>query len=138
MQLSDHLLAVIEPNETGEASLDIATDHVARGGTATLLILLDKQARDDFRRFADAEDRHVYNGEAVALDRLVNTYTARVGPENTEAIVANSSHSSRDLLHVAAESHATSIVIPQQVAARRSLRKLVSDTTLPVLIAPAA
>jgi len=138
MQSNDHLLAVVEPNKSGEASLDIATDHVARGGTATLLILLDKQTRDDFRQFADAENRHVYNGEAVALDRLVNTLTARVGREHTEATVAYSSQSSRELLDVAAESHATSIVIPQQVAARRGLRKLVSETTLPVLIAPAA
>jgi len=138
MQSNDHLLAVVEPNKSGEASLDIATDHVARGGTATLLILLNKQTRDDFRQFADAENRHVYNGEAVALDRLVNTLTARVGRENTEATVADSSQSSRELLDVAAESHATSIVIPQQVAARRGLRKLVSETTLPVLIAPAA
>ena len=90
MQHSEHLLAVLEPNETGEASLEIATCHVARGGKATLLIVLNQQVREDFRRFADAENRHVYNGEAVALDRLVNTYTSRVGGEDTEAIVADS------------------------------------------------
>ena len=44
MQHSEHLLAVVEPNETGEVSLDIATDHVARGGKATLLIMLNQQA----------------------------------------------------------------------------------------------
>jgi hypothetical protein len=138
MQHSEHLLAVLEPNETGEASLEIATDHVARGGKATLLIVLNQQVREDFRRFADAENRHVYNGEAVALDRLVNTYTSRVGGEDTEAIVTDSTNSARDLLHVAAESRATSIVIPQRLAARRGLRRLVTNSTVPVLIAPAA
>lgn len=132
-----HLLAVVEPNQAGEASLDIATDHVAHGGTATVLVLLNEQTRDEFRRFADAEDLHVHHGEAIAIDRLVDAYTARVGG-GTDTIVADSASSARELLDVAATSRATSMVIPQHVAARRNLRRLVSDTTVPVLIAPAA
>lgn len=137
MSNSEHLLVVIEPNEAGEVSLDIATDHVTRGGTATVLVLLDEQARDDLRRFADSEDLHVHNGQAIALDRLVDSYTARVGGE-TNTIVAESAGSARELLEVAATSRATSMVIPQHVAARRSLRRLVSNTTIPLHIAPAA
>ena len=137
MSNSEHLLAVIEPNEAGEVSLDIATDHVTRGGTATVLVLLDEQARDDLRRFADAEDLTLHNGQAIALDRLVDSYTARVGGE-TNTIIAEFASSARELLEVAATSRATSIVIPQHVAARRSLRRLVSDTTIPLHITPAA
>ena len=137
MSNSEHLLAVIEPNEAGEVSLDVATDHVSRGGTATVLVLLDEQARDDLRRFADSEDLHLHNGQAIALDRLVDSYTARVGGE-TNTIVAESAGSARELLEVAATSRATSMVIPQHVAARRSLRRLVSTTTIPLHIAPAA
>ena len=120
MSNSQHLLAVIEPNEAGEVSLDIATEHVTRGGTATVLVLLDDQARDDLRRFADAEDLDLHNGQAIALDRLVDSYTARVGGE-TNTIVAESASSARELLEVAATSRATSMVIPQHVAARRGL-----------------
>ena len=137
MSNSEHLLAVIEPNEAGEVSLDVATDHVTRGGTATVLVLLDKQVRDDLRQFADAEDLHPHNGQAIALDRLVDSYAARVGGE-TNTIVAESAGSARELLEIAATSRATSMVIPQHVAARRSLRRLVSDTTIALHIAPAA
>lgn len=137
MSNTEHLLAVIEPNEAGEVSLDIATDHVTRGGTATVLVLLDEQARDDLRRFADSEDLHLPNGQAIALDRLVDSYTARVGGE-TNTIVAESAGSARELLEVAVTSRATSMVIPQHVAARRSVRRIVSNTTIPLHIAPAA
>ena len=138
MQLRQHLLAVVEPNEADDASLDMAADLVARGGKATVLMLLNQQARDDFRRFADSEDLLAHVGEAMALERLTNGYTSRIGGEDTEVLVAIWTSPVRELLEVAAELRATSIVIPQRLAARRSLRRLVSDTTLPVLIAPAA
>ncbi len=138
MPTRDHLLAVVEPNPPGEVSLDVATDHVARGGTATILVLVDDRTRDDIRRFADSEDLHPINGEAVALDRLADAYAARVGGDGADTVIADSTSSARELLDVAAEANATSVVIPQHVAARRSLRRLAADTTLPVLIAPAA
>ncbi len=138
MQSNEHIFAVIEPNEAGDTSLGIATDLVASGGKATLVLLLNKQVRDQFRQFADSEDLDVHIGEAVALNRLVEAYTSRVGGQDTLAIVADSSSSARDLLDAAAETHATSIVIPQQLAARRNLRKLVSDAHIPVLVTPAA
>jgi len=138
MQLPEHLLAVVEPNEADETSIDMAADLVARGGKATVLMLVNQQVRDDFRRFADSEDLLAHVGEAMALERLVNGYTSRIGGESTEVIVTNWTSPVRELLEVAAELRATSIVIPQRLAARRGLRRLVSDTTLPVLIAPAA
>ena len=138
MNNRDHLLAVVEPNLDGEVSLDVATDHVARGGTATVLVLVDDQARDDFRRFADSEDLHPHDGEAIALDRLVESYTARVGGDAADAIVADSAGSARELLDAAARTQATSMVIPQHVVARRKVRRLLADADVPVLVAPAA
>ena len=138
MPSRDHLLAVVEPNRAGEASLHVATDHVARGGTATILVLVDDRTRDDIRRFADSEDLHPHDGEAIALERLVDAYTARIGGDGADAVVADSTSSARELLDVAAKANATSVVIPQHVAARRPLRRLAADTNLPVLIAPAA
>lgn len=138
MQLREHLLAIVEPNEAGEAPLHTATDLVARGGKATVLVLLNQQVHDEFRQFADAEDLDVHIGEAVALNRLVNVYTSLVGGDDTEAIVSHSTSSAREILDVAAASRVTSIAIPQRLAARRSLRRLVSDSHIPVLVTPAA
>ena len=138
MKLQEHLLAVVEPNQAGELSLDIASDTVARGGRATLLVLLNDQTRNDFRRFADCEDLEVHHGHALALDRLADSYASRVGGNDTETIILDPTSSARDLLDVAARTQATSIAIPQQLATRRNLRKLVSDASVPVLVTPAA
>jgi hypothetical protein len=134
MQQREHVFAVVEQNQAAEVSLDVITDHVARGGKATVVVLVTQQARDELRWFADTERI----GEARAFDRLAETYTSRVGGRDTEAIIADSASSARDLLDIASETCATSIVIPQQLAARRSLRKLVSGAHVPVLVTPAA
>jgi hypothetical protein len=134
----EHLLAIVEPSATGEAPLEIANDVVTRGGKATIVVLLTDEARNDFRRFADAQDLDVSHGEAVAVDRMIDVYTTRVGGSDTDSMVTHARASARDLLTMAADTDATSIAIPQQVARRRGVRKLVSEALVPVLVTPAA
>ena len=134
----EHLLAIVEPSATGEAPLEIANDVVTRGGKATIVVLLTDEARNDFRRFADAQDLDVHHGEAVAVDRLIDVYTTRVGGSDTDSVVSHARTSALDLLAMAADTDATSIAIPQQVARRRGVRKLVSQAPVPVLVTPAA
>jgi len=134
----EHLLAIVEPSATGEAPLEIANDVVTRGGKATIVVLLTDEARNDFRRFADAQDLDVHHGEAVAVDRLIDVYTTRVGGSDTDSMVTHARTSALDLLAMAADTDATSIAIPQQVARRRGVRKLVSRALVPVLVTPAA
>ena len=134
----EHLLAIVEPSATGEAPLAIANDVVTRGGKATIVVLLTEEARNDFRRFADAQDLDVHHGEAVAVDRLIDVYTTRVGGSDTDSMVTHARTSALDLLAMAADTDATSIAIPQQVARRRGVRKLVSHAPVPVLVTPAA
>ncbi|MGA9278999.1 hypothetical protein, partial [Ilumatobacter sp.] len=133
----EHLLTFVVPNKAGETPLDYAAASVARGGRATLVVLLDKQTRQDFRRFADAEDLDRPAGEAIARDRLIDLYSARVGGADTETVLTDGIDS-RDLARTAEAAHATGIVIPQSLAARSDLRTFVSGAQVPVLIAPAA
>jgi hypothetical protein len=134
----EHLLTIVEPSTTGEAPLELANDLVARGGKATIVVLLTDEARADFRRFADAQDLDLHHGEAVAIDRMLEVYTARVGGSDTESIVTSARSSASDLLTMAADADATSIAIPQQLAGRRGARKLISESPVPVLVTPAA
>ncbi len=138
MILREHILAVVEPNDAGEISLATATDLVAHGGKATVLVLLDKKTVSDFRQFAEAENLGAHEGEAIAVNRLVSLYNSRVGGTDTQTIVAGSTSTVHDLLDVADKERATSIVIPQHLIAQRRLRKLVSDSRIPVLVTPAA
>ncbi len=137
MNNREHLLTFIVPNEAGETPLAIAADSVARGGKATLVVLLDKEAIRDFRRFAEAEDLDAAIGEAIARDRMIDFYTSRVGGVDTETVLADLS-SSREMVRTAEATDATSIVIPQELAARSDLHRFVSGARVPVLIAPAA
>lgn len=137
MDNREHLLTFIVPNKAGETSLDIAAESVARGGKATLVVLLDKAVREDFRRFAEAEDLDAPTGEAIARERLIDFYSSRVGGVDTETVLADV-NSSRDMLRTAEAAHATSIVIPQELAARPDLQKFMSSTRIPVTVAPAA
>lgn len=137
MNQREHLLTFVVPNKAGEAPLGIAAERVARGAKATLVVLLDKEARNDFRRFAEAEDLDAPTGEAIARERMIDFYSSRVGGVDTQTVLADVS-SSRDMLRTAEAAQATSIVIPQELAARSDLRRLMSSARIPVLIAPAA
>jgi hypothetical protein len=134
MQTHEHLLAVVEPTEGGEAALDLAVDVVARGGRATVMVVVTKQARDDFRRFADSEDLSPYDAETIAVDRLADTYNARIG--GVEGILTNSVASSSELLRAVTATGATSVAVPQHLATRREMGKLVHNSHVPVLVAP--
>ena len=133
-----HLLAIVEPTNLDREPLDYAHDHVAGGGTATVLLVLTDETRNGFRQFADSEDLDIGTAEAIAIDRLTDLYRSRVGGDDTETIVTSAEHSARDLLGVAADTRSTSIVITQQLAGRAGLRRLVSDSHVPVLVVPAA
>ena len=135
MQTREHLIALVEPTREGEAPLAMATDLVARGGKATVMLVVTDRARDEFRRFADSEHLGHGHAERMAVDRLTASYTSRVGGD-TDTIVADSTMSSNDLLGAATASGATSIAIPQHLATRPELHEIVSGSPVPVLIAP--
>lgn len=118
--------------------MDYAHDHVANGGTATVLVLLTTETRKQFRQFADSENLDVGRAEAIAIDRIAELYTSRVGGDDTQTIVTHAQHSARDLLEVAADTQSTSIMITQQLAQRTGLRRLVSNSPVPVMVVPAA
>jgi hypothetical protein len=137
-QRREHLLAVVEPTNSDRSPLDYAHDHVAGGGTATVLLVLTDETRNDFQQFADSEDLDVGTAESFAVDRLTQIYMSRGGGDDTETLVTNAQRSASDLLDVAAETGSTSIVITQQLAGRAGMRRLVSDSHVPVVVVPAA
>jgi hypothetical protein len=136
MHTREHLIALVEPTLEGETPLALATDLVARGGKATVMLVVTDRARDEFRRFADSENLGHGQAETIAVDRLTASYKSRVGGDDTDMIVADSTTSSNDLLGAATASGASSIVIPQHLATRPELHELVSESPVPVLIAP--
>ena len=138
MQTREHLLAVVEPTAEGQATLALANELVARGGKATVALVVTDGARESFRRYADAENLSEGHAEAVAVGRLMDVYRARVGGDDTGALVTESATSSGDLLGAAAGSGVTSIAVPQHLATTRDLRGLMSESLVPVVVAPAA
>lgn len=138
MQTREHLIAIVEPTVEGEAPLALATDLVARGGKATVMLVVTDRARVEFRRFADSENLGHGHAERIAVDRLIDSYKSRVGGDDTDTIVADSTTSSKGLLSAATASRATTIAIPQHLATGPQLHEIVSGSPVPVLIAPRA
>ena len=68
MNTPQHLLAVIEPTDDGDSSVDIAREFVSKGGRATVILMITSQVRHDIREFADAESLHPSHAEAIALE----------------------------------------------------------------------
>lgn len=138
MQTREHLLAVVEPTAGGEATLALANELVARGGKATVALVVTDGVREGFRHYADAENLGEGHAEAVAVSRLMDVYRARVGGDDTGAIVTESATSSGDLLDAATGTGVTSIAIPQHLATERDLHGLMSESLVPVVVAPAS
>ena len=135
MNHQEHIFAVVEPTEEGEATLDLARQVVARGGKATLAIILTRQATDDMRAFSESENLGFGQGSAIFTDRLSATYSSRVGGD-TVTMIAAEDDAGRELLHAAGRANATTIAIPQRLMVQRAWRIPLGRSTVPVVIAP--
>lgn len=78
---TDHLLAVVEPAGAGDTTLALANDVVARGGQATVLMLITDRVAEDIRSFAAAEDLDYSMAELHAIERLTSYCSGRIGAD---------------------------------------------------------
>jgi hypothetical protein len=137
MQTAEHMLTVIEPTDTGDPSIDITRDFVAKGGTALVILMITNEVRNHIREFAKSEGLDVSHAEAIAIDRLSETYASRTGGANTETIVVHSTADAHDILAHSARVNATSIVVSPNVLGPRGLQQITANANVPVVVLPA-
>jgi hypothetical protein len=135
MTSNEHILAIVDAAEGGEATLDIARDVVSRGGRATVLVLSDPVLTGHLRAFAASENLDVNVAGAIYNDRLIRGYTTRVGGPGT-TVTIDEHDSGLRVLSGAAGAGATAVAIPQRLLGDRRWRTAVRRSPLPVVVTP--
>jgi hypothetical protein len=130
----EHTLTVVEPTLDGDSSIDLAKETRARGGDATIVLLLGRETTANIEAFAKAEDLTFADGREIYFQRLAETYENLSGGKVT--FVLDGPSANRWVFDEAARSHATSVVLPQRLVNRRSWKSSVAKSQVPVLLAP--
>jgi hypothetical protein len=132
--MKEHTLAVVEPSVDDDTTVDIARETVARGGEATIIVLLGRKTAANIAAFADSENLGIADGREIYLDRLAASYTSLFG--NRVRFVEDGPRAERVVFDEAARGHATSVVMPQRLVGHRNWKSAVSKSQVPVLLAP--
>lgn len=131
---ADHLLAVVEPAGTGDTALDLASDVVARGGRATVVLLITARVEDDIRRFAASENLDYSMAERHAIERLTTYCSDRIGAEvPTHVEWVDDGHEIDIHRHLA--DHITAVALPTSLPVRHPGR-LATSLHRPVVFMP--
>ncbi len=133
MTKREHLLTLVEPTKGGDATLDLAHSTVERGGDATVVMLITDRVRRDISDYATSENLDRAEAEGRAMDQLDRYCRSRVGGDTT--VVASYRWPHTDVAKLVTPG-ITAIAVPERLVSKRSVRKLVKRTGLPVVVAP--
>lgn len=136
MTSQEHTIAIVEPTLDGESTIDFAKQTVDRGGRATVVVLVGRGTQDAVAAFASSEELTLPDARQIYMERLAQTYAERFSGTEKVTIVADGHHANRIVFATAAQSKATSIVMPQHLVTRRKWKTSVAESQIPVLIAP--
>jgi hypothetical protein len=130
----EHTFAVVEPTVDGDTTVNFARETLARGGDATIIVLLGRETVANIAAFARAEDLSEADGREIYLERLEEMYTNMFG--SRVRFVADGWHAERAVFAEATRGNATSVVVPQRLVSQRNWKSAVSKSQVPVLLTP--
>lgn len=128
----EHLLAVVEPLEGEDATLALARDVIARGGRATVLMMMTDRIRRDIEDYADCESISLGEAEARIVDHLAADVERRSGGATAHAVFGGRRGTIDVRGYLTADT--TVIAVPERLS--RSARRLVSRAKVPVVLTP--
>ena len=133
MSKNEHLLTIVEPTFGGDATLDFAHETVARGGTASVLMVITDRVQRDIRAFAESEALDQSEAETQALDQLRTRCNDRIGGA-PRFDTHFGSIGSEVVKYVTADT--TAIAIPARLVTDRLIERIVAYSGKPVIVAP--
>lgn len=131
----DHVVALVD-TVADASTLPVARTAVRTGSRATVLVSLGRQDRHLIRELAQAE--HISSDEAES--RYLDAFDGRVRRElgdDTVVHVTGSAGTDADAA-AAIAGDATQFAIPSSLARRRSWRRAMARTDVPVTVTPSA
>lgn len=132
---ADHLVAVVD-SAARPSTLPVARSAVQAGARATVFVSLGREDETNIRDFAEAE--HISSGEAETryLDALDAEIRRELGNDTVVHVTGPAGTSADAVAAVAGD--ATQYAIPSSVARRRSWRRALARTDVPVTVTPSA
>ncbi len=133
MSHPEHLLTIVEPSPGGDTTLDLARDTVARGGTATVLMVITDRVKRDIRNFAESEGLAIGEAEAIALEQLQTQCQDRIG--DVPWLVTKYGAIGSDVVqYVTADT--TAVAIPARLVTDKLVERIATYSGRPVIVAP--
>ena len=133
MTKHEHLLTIVEPTSGGDSTLDLAHETVARGGTATVLMVITERVERDIRAYAESEGLDVGEAEAIVLDQLRSQCSDRIGGV-TWTVTRFGPVRSDVVKYITAET--TAIAIPASLVTGKLVERIAIYSGRPVIVAP--
>lgn len=133
MSNHEHLLTIVEPTTGGDATLELAHETVARGGSASVVMVITDRVQRDIQAYAESEDLGRAEAEAMALEQLRAFCSDRVGGSPTLA-THYGSLGSNVVKYVTSDT--TAIAIPERLVSNKLVERIVTYSGRPVIVAP--
>jgi hypothetical protein len=129
---NEHVVAIID-NLTGEeAALQLVSNSLSRGGTATVVVLLTSRVRRTIRDMAREQQISPTAAEQFYVDRIRETVNNVTGG-NVPVVTRRSSR-----VHgvLGSATQATAMAIPTSIAGRRGWGRALATVPIPVTVTP--
>lgn len=133
MSTREHLLTIVEPTRGGDATLALAHETVARGGAASVVIVMTDRVQRDIRAYAASAELGAREVEAEALDQVRTQCRTRIGG-STRLATHYGSLGSDVVRYVTSDT--TAIALPERLAADGLVERIVAYSGRPVIVAP--
>lgn len=129
----EHMLTIVEPAPGGDGTLGLAHETVARGGKASVVMVVTDRVLRDIRAFAESEDLGQGEAEALALDQLRAHCSDRIGG-SPKLDTYYGTLGSDVVKYVSADT--TAIAIPERLVADKLVQRLAVYSGRPVIVTP--
>ncbi len=133
MSHHEHLLTIVEPIPGGDSTLGLAHDIVARGGSASVVVVITDRVRREFVAHAEADGLGGGEAEARAIQQLRAQYRDRIGGSPTLDIYYGALRS--DVVRYVTPD-TTAIAIPECLVADKLVERIAAYSGRPVIVAP--
>lgn len=134
MPTNEHLLTIIEPAPGGDSALELARQTIARGGCASVVMIITPRVQRDIQAFAASEDLWKGDAEALALDQFREQCREATGGDPAIA-VHYGALGSEVVQYVTSDT--TAIAVPATLVSDKLVERLTAYSGRPVVVAPA-
>lgn len=130
---NEHLLTIVEPTTGGDATIELARSAVARGGTASVLMVITDRVQRDIRAFAASEELGYGEAEEQAILQLRGLCIEQIG--DNVPIKMHFGALGSDVVKYISEDM-TAVALPARLANNGMVERIVSYSGRPVIVAP--